>query len=218
MIDTTDGESNYSIQCSNCDEIFTLENFEEHICEYDDNKDFIKDMDLSEIYNIDKMKENDDENLEIKCLNLLSENHTRLIKILKDELNYDVSNQPSSMLSKAKDQVEKLVSTKSKGPHGCSMCDRKFVHASGLARHLEKHESDFIPSALNDIEIKRDSFKTVIKCIICNLLFSNVNESINHLMNDHENLTESIVEHDVSEDDEEINDAMKCLATINNVN
>ena len=142
------------------------------------------------------------------CIRLLRENQIRIRRFLKDELKYDVntsnnanssSNSNTSMTSSAtaaSSSTSSVLSSsnnckKQEGPHECTLCERKFVHASGLLRHMEKHALDLIPTNNNASSNKCtsmqggvqsiNSLRVVIKCTLCGRIFFEPNEALKHI-------------------------------------
>ncbi|XP_020813423.1 testis-specific zinc finger protein topi [Drosophila serrata] len=105
-------------------------------------------------------------------LRLIAENQIRLRRFMNDELKYDVNS-----------GVEQPRSRKSgKGLNECSKCDRKFVHASGLVRHMEKHALDLIPSQSNPQPAASlaPGFTAAVKCNVCGRIFYDPQVALKH--------------------------------------
>ncbi|KAH8288469.1 hypothetical protein KR054_003190, partial [Drosophila jambulina] len=103
---------------------------------------------------------------------VIAENQIRLRRFLNDELKCDITT-----------GVDGSRSRKSgKGLHECSKCDRKFVHASGLVRHMEKHALDLIPSQSNPLPAASLSagLAAVVKCNICGRIFYDPEVALKH--------------------------------------
>ncbi|KAM7360781.1 matotopetli isoform 2-T4 [Cochliomyia hominivorax] len=127
------------------------------------------------------------------CIRLLKENQIRIRRFLKDELKYDVNNNIQSVSSSnTSNNVSNScnetssINKKTYGPHECTLCERKFVHASGLQRHMEKHALDLIPSSTNANNRNAttqvgNSLRVVIKCTLCGRIFFESNEALKHL-------------------------------------
>lgn len=160
------------------------------------------------------------------CIRLLKENQIRIRRFLKDELKYDVNangnnnktpaNLNSSLNSSSaaststssngvlnSSSISNLSSTssakKQDGPHECTLCERKFVHASGLLRHMEKHAMDLIPSANETIpkkSIDSSNLRVVIKCTLCGRIFFEPNSALIHLSLHYPSLKSDEVEMD----------------------
>lgn len=133
------------------------------------------------------------------CIRLLRENQIRIRRFLKDELKYDVNNNliatnptNTSTSSGVSSSVNMSISSNKKqdGPHECTLCERKFVHASGLLRHMEKHALDLIPTTNTMSNNKTTSLhgvqgisglRVVIKCTLCGRIFFGSNDALKHL-------------------------------------
>lgn len=85
-----------------------------------------------------------------------------------------------------------VVNKKQEGPHECTLCERKFVHASGLLRHMEKHAMDLIPTpgntnatksatTLNNSFQSTNGLRVVIKCTLCGRIFFEPTAAFQHL-------------------------------------
>ncbi|XP_017035797.1 testis-specific zinc finger protein topi [Drosophila kikkawai] len=105
-------------------------------------------------------------------IRVVAENQIRLRRFLNDELKYDIN--PG---------VDGSSSRKSgKGLHECSKCDRKFVHASGLVRHMEKHVLDLIPSQSKPQPAASlaAGLTAVVKCNFCGRIFYDPQVALEH--------------------------------------
>lgn len=158
--------------------------------------------------------------LEPSCIRLLKENQIRIRRFLKDELKYDIysagnnttikysftNNETATNCSSPTESTstETLNSSststisnngsqkKTDGPHECTLCERKFVHASGLLRHMEKHAMDLIPSNMssggkstmlpaNSLLQNSNGLRVVIKCTLCGRIFFEDKTAFQHL-------------------------------------
>ncbi|XP_059219045.1 testis-specific zinc finger protein topi [Stomoxys calcitrans] len=126
------------------------------------------------------------------CIRLLKENQIRLRRFLKDELKVDIyaagNKHNHTRTDNDKENVNSSTSLtlpkKQDGPHVCIKCDRKFVHASGLLRHMDKHDMDLIPSKAS-LEGRQSTlisnFSVVIKCTFCGRIFFERNSAFDHI-------------------------------------
>lgn len=198
----------HSHQCSNCEQIFSWKSFEEHICEYDENNQYIEDSMLSDY----KIAEEDSNisatgnNKLIKsevvpsdevCVNF--PNHNSLVKMLDTNnaaickwLKTDYKLDLSKLIQLGENaSAEQSATKKHEGPHFCTMCDRKFVHASGLSRHMDKHENDKSEGSAWSLAMKHDpgaatSLETAIKCKTCFRVFRRPEDCLKHILFGHE--------------------------------
>lgn len=186
-----------SMQCSNCDEIFTVSEFDNHICLYDDNKMLIK-LEKKESSSVDEEQASVSSPkplfVDHPSLKLMQTNNETIAKWLKYSYKLDLS------IKDGGDAANKNQLKKSDGPHQCTVCDRKFVHASGLARHLDKHQQDMLPTN-NAVKEELEPLSVGIQCLKCFRLFSTVILAMKHLEREHTNCPESILMHDMSEDE-----------------
>ncbi|KNC25036.1 Testis-specific zinc finger protein topi [Lucilia cuprina] len=187
------------IKCANCNSIFNMDEFQSHICDYDEDHNLITSKITKVSNTIKPVKEEPLLPTEPACIRLLKENQIRIRRFLKDELKYDVNSclnaiTPSSNTSGSNASYSSNVSINSNkkqdGPHECTLCERKFVHASGLLRHMEKHALDLIPTTNTTTNNKNIStqgahgvngLRVVIKCTLCGRIFFESNEALNHL-------------------------------------
>lgn len=77
----------------------------------------------------------------------------------------------------------------------CFKCCRKFVHETGLFRHLDRHIGELL--ALSPPE-NPDSLASVTLCIICGEVFGLVNEAWDHLLRYHINVVKGAKHEPVS--------------------
>lgn len=151
----------------------------------------------AEADNADKRNCHDDNNNNLtRCLSIIQENQNRIRKLLKDCFKININqivnlttsggttgtNDSSAPAATAGDvKPDKKMLLKTAGPHECIHCDRKFVHASGLAKHLEKHEQDRYQANGTIAEQQMDTFAVVQKCTLCNRNFSTFDETAKHI-------------------------------------
>ena len=150
-------------KCSNCDAIFTEEAFNSHICEYTPDKKRIKleiDSDVEEPH---------------PCFQLLKENIRRQEIILKN-----LSCLPKEV-KKEKRTTEKD-STNTNTFH-CTICERKFVHNSGLMKHMEKHSLESFSTPQEAKNEKKRPFCIAVKCMPCGRLFKSMQHYDEHVKN-----------------------------------
>lgn len=117
------------------------------------------------------------------CIRQLRDNNLKIRKFLKDELKIDL----------------KSTITKSDGPHECNLCERKFVHVSGLIRHMEKHSVETIPKANPDQQ--ENELNIIVRCLICGRVFPNMKNAWLHIQENHEN--SELKENEFSDEEEE---------------
>lgn len=155
-------------QCTHCNVIFEDSLFNEHVCEYDENGakiqiDDSEKMDCSDsiIESIKKLT------IHEHWFNQLAQNNIKINKILKDQ-----------HLKRGKEDKNKGSSH-----FQCTICFRKFVHESGLTRHMDKHVGDLLPlpntSLLNDVP------KQLVTRCMCGEIFATNKEAIMHTQKKH---------------------------------
>lgn len=141
----------------------------------------------------------EDDNKFNRCIKIIQDNQIRIKKLLKDCFKININQiidltqktiDGDKVLSTTKIKGNKKMITKLAGPHECSLCDRKFVHASGLTKHMEKHEQDRYQTSGSYGEKRPDNqetetFAVVQKCTICNRNFSSFDETVNHVKLSH---------------------------------
>lgn len=191
--------------------MFSNEAFQLHVCDYDEEHNLITppiNNNTSSITTLSKsIKEEPQLPPEPPCIRLLRENQIRIRRFLKDELKYDINtsnnlgtsangNTMSTNSVVASSSTSSSISTsnsskKQEGPHECTLCERKFVHASGLLRHMEKHALDLIPSNNSASSNKSalmqggvqsiNCLRVVIKCTLCGRIFFEPNGALKHI-------------------------------------
>jgi len=105
---------------------------------------------------------------------IIIENQVRIRRYMKEELKYDLETGIDSSKNKK---------SSAKGPNECHICDRKFVHPSGLARHMEKHALDLIPTQTNvqQAAVGTLGLLVVLKCNLCGRIFYYVKLALEHI-------------------------------------
>lgn len=153
------------VQCTNCDDTFANEAFKMHVCEYDENKKILP------LEIIQENTENAFDSLFRNTIKLINENRSRLQKITE---GYSAS--------LIKDDKAK------QSTFECFVCNRKFVHESGLYRHYDKHIGEMIKPA----KTEDGKLHSVILCVFCGQTFPMEDENIwNHLCKNHLELDEN---------------------------
>lgn len=145
------------MECTNCEGTFDKTAFEQHICHYDDDKQFI----FTDYW-------------ESRLLN-----KNRAIKITREnqkELKW--------MMQQCKENAKNSM-------HTCLVCQRVYVHASGLSRHMQIHHSDDQKCSIDHIamaakmEAKVEAEIDVYKCLICGQVFGSASTCSKHLRGFH---------------------------------
>ncbi|KAH8407009.1 hypothetical protein KR222_003924, partial [Zaprionus bogoriensis] len=157
------------IRCSNCSGLFDGPSFQTHSCEYDANQKPIvaqKAMSPQEKAPAPLKKPASER--------IIVENQVRIRRYMKEELKFDLETGVDSSKTKK---------NSTKGPNECNICDRKFVHASGLVRHMEKHALDLIPTQTNVQSAAPPalSLLVVLKCNPCGRIFYDVKVAMEHV-------------------------------------
>lgn len=158
------------IRCFNCSALFDAPSFQTHMCEYDANqKPVVVQKEPSPPEKVPTQEINKSASERI-----IMENQVRIRRYMKEELKFDLETGVDN---------SKLKKTSTKGPNECSMCDRKFVHASGLVRHMEKHALDLIPSqsSVQSTAAPSLGLLVVLKCNTCGRVFYDVKLALQHL-------------------------------------
>lgn len=152
------------MQCENCDQSFTTHAFDEHICEYSDRNTFIyDDTMLNFLWDESSLRK------------MYTENNKVIQQILEQ---CDESNVRAKTTKKSLNEVH----------HVCCVCHRMYVHASGLARHMEHHhnsdESQHNRVSLQSI-VQEETMAEVIKCLVCGRIFNTKPACFAHLKTTH---------------------------------
>ncbi|XP_058447989.1 testis-specific zinc finger protein topi [Malaya genurostris] len=154
---------NCNIKCANCDQIFSPDQFEEHVCEYDERKKRIEPTSILDDH---------------PCFKQIEENIEQWKKLTrkgKNEHDTDKRKRPTGL----KDILREF--------HNCTHCDKKFVHASGLSRHMNNCHLDKIGTTTKPpkVSTKKSSepFKVCLKCLKCGMIFGSVDKMMEHIEN-----------------------------------
>lgn len=144
------------VQCSNCDKLFSEEEFVSHVCEFDSNRQLIK------------IVENDEE----KPFEQLK-NHP-VFEMLKN--NIETAHKFISSMGKEEnpEQDRNLPAT-----YQCHVCRRKFVRESGLVRHMDRHLGELLPHQIPDLKFLLGS-----RCM-CGELFGEDKFAFEHIQTYH---------------------------------
>ncbi|XP_017869862.1 PREDICTED: testis-specific zinc finger protein topi [Drosophila arizonae] len=158
------------IKCSNCNGLFDTPSFQDHSCEYDsEQKPTVRAAAVQE-------KKTSTPPRKAPSERIIVENQVRIRRYMKDELKYDLETGFDSSKSKK---------TTTKGPNECSICERKFVHTSGLVRHMEKHALDLIPTQTSiqqqHVAPSALGLLVVLKCENCGRIFYDVKLALEHI-------------------------------------
>lgn len=162
--------------CENCYQSFDSIEFNNHICDYDEHKSLIL---TDELMGILWSKS--------PLRRMLIENQHNIESRLK-RINGVATTNASSTRGKSANTSN----------YTCPLCNRMYVHASGLARHLEIH---------NTVDDKQSSTATdnvyglivatvveVFKCLICGQLFNSKANCLAHMVANH-------TDYDIDEND-----------------
>lgn len=187
-------ETKISYQCSNCNQKFIDIEFDDHVCDYDECQNLIPDDGI-----VPKVPE-EEPPAEHPCMAQLEDNIANIRKLLKGHY-------------KSNDKVgtaQTISDKKQGGPHKCSLCERKFVHATGLARHMERHvQHDGATNAEAGTPQKGISALSIVKkCRKCSRIFNRAEDALVHLKEAHSMPTD-LDNLDISDDDENFNNVNK---------
>jgi hypothetical protein len=164
-----------SVKCANCEQNFKYEDFELHVCAYDENKNYIPDVEENSWNDV----------IDLPCIRITRENNMMIQRFLNEGPKiYTGSNK-----RRAKQQ------------HDCTMCDRKFVHAAGLAKHVEKHVMETSSSILEAVPSK--SLCAIVKCLLCGQVFAKPVYALHHLQQIHNTISIIKLEDDAESNEEE---------------
>lgn len=161
FFDLSDITGTFLIQCDNCEDLFTKESFDCHVCQYDENKQLIP-TELIEEHPV----ENEFMTLQRTTMKMLLFNQSQINKFL-EMLS---PQQPVPKDDKAK-----------QSNHECFVCTRKFVHDSGLYRHYDKHIGEMLKPSVP----KSTRLHPVILCSFCGECFTIEQDLWSHLTKMH---------------------------------
>jgi len=153
------------IQCTHCDDVFTSDAFELHVCKYDESNTLIEE------FVQEHPVESDFEKVQRHTNLVMDQNRNMLEKILQGFSSFTAG--------QFKDDQAK------QSNHECFICKRKFVHESGLHRHYDKHIGEIIPQS----ELT-NALHSVTLCIFCGEIFTTEQKVWKHLLNNHMSLNE----------------------------
>lgn len=160
-ISTTENKLNIlgapvKFECHNCEVLFDHDAHLSHVCEYN------------------VAKENICEN-KLNASNLKASKVVALLKSNLRHLNSIIDDFPSV-----------TGDHKANKSHICRICDRTYVHASGLARHLKSHGSNLERLTKARPDLKRiGDVQASCQCSFCGRIFSSVLRGMVHYKRDH---------------------------------
>lgn len=153
--------------CENCYQSFDSIEFNNHICDYDDNKSLIF---TDELMGILWSKS--------PLRRMLNENQNNIESWLK-RINGVATTNASNTRGKSTNTSN----------YTCPLCNRMYVHASGLARHLEIHntidDKHSNATANNVYGLSVVAVVDVFKCLICGQLFNSKANCLAHMVANH---------------------------------
>lgn len=140
-------------KCDNCEQLFIYDDLFKHVCQYDDQKNFIFDEEVER-----------------------SLWHDSPLRRMYLENN----RQTQQILEQLKGGTKESKTTTRKSHHVCSFCHRMYVHASGLARHMETHNSNDQYTSRSGAHQKKssshvESSAAVHRCLICGRIYGVAN-------------------------------------------
>ncbi|XP_021702499.1 testis-specific zinc finger protein topi-like [Aedes aegypti] len=155
------------IKCANCDALFSPDRFEEHVCEFDERKKRIEPSSVLDGH---------------PCFRQLDENMEQWKRLTKKK-------SCGEERSEVKGERRKRGEIGDRKVHKCGHCERKFVHASGLEKHLARMHPDkenevvFVGESQNQDkkEEPADPFKVCLKCLKCGMVFGSLDKMMEHL-------------------------------------
>ncbi|KAH8310809.1 hypothetical protein KR044_003070, partial [Drosophila immigrans] len=157
------------IKCSNCTCLFHSTAFQEHRCDI-----LVNPKPTTPKLPPTAITDKPVPPKKLPSERILIENQVRIRRYVKEELKYDLETGVDS---------SKVKKSSAKGPNECNICDRKFVHASGLVRHMEKHALDLIPkqSSVQHSALSALGLLVVLKCNKCGRIFYDAKLALDHI-------------------------------------
>lgn len=161
-------------ECENCSQTFSFNEFEKHICEFSDP--------MTIVYDDEKM------NIlwyESELRKIYAENNARIENFLNEYANMKEVKEEKGV---KKSQPKKPIL---QAKHKCNVCNRVYVHTSGLKRHTELQHNENILSSNDNTTISRQaniqepSEQEAIKCLVCGRIFDSLKTCFSHLKSDH---------------------------------
>lgn len=167
--------------CENCNQSFDSHAFGDHICDYDDHKSLIYDEELYNTLWDDSI---------LRRMHHENQNNIQMLSTMMSGTSAGVYNARGRAGT-------------SSGPsnYTCPVCNRMYVHASGLARHLDTHNTGYTVAAFactvddkqsadvadvaGDASIVDTMAVDVFKCLICGQLFNSSEHCLQHMSANH---------------------------------
>ncbi|KAL7025395.1 hypothetical protein ACKWTF_013461 [Chironomus riparius] len=159
LIATRKSERVNFVQCTYCDDVFTTDSFELHVCKYNEDKTLIEE------FVQEQPVESDFEKVQRHASLILDQNNKLLQKILHGF---------SATAGQSKEKKAK------QSNHECFMCNRKFVHESGLYRHYDKHIGEILTQSH-----PANALHSVTLCIFCGEVLITEQKVWKHLFDNH---------------------------------
>lgn len=145
-----------SMQCRNCERLFEVHNYLDHICEYDETQHLIETEPEKPYF--DKRS----------SLQILNENNQRI----------------QAMFTNTRNNYETWTETKNgkeKVQYKCNICTRKYVHLAGITRHMENHENEItVNRDAVKTEQRIEPLIVACKCLFCGRIFRTASEVVEH--------------------------------------
>lgn len=178
------------IQCATCDTIFTEIDFQDHVCEYDENRNYI-DM-------------NSNNNFESEVIRLLKRNGEQMISMLKDQFKINVEKRPhygpfdchlcdrtfvyhaglQRHLEKHKREINPMKSTvieSLKAIVKCLKCGQVFSSVQIATEHfVDNHKKKLIDNFSTKF-LKIIGASAILQCEYCNVVFTKTGDLFHHM-------------------------------------
>ncbi|KAG5684896.1 hypothetical protein PVAND_014106 [Polypedilum vanderplanki] len=154
------------IQCENCEIIFAGECFIMHVCTHNTDKTPIMPTFIQE----DVIIENEFQQGCRKSITQIEKNIEEIKKI-----TFKVRDDNSGNTKKSTDGEAR------QSNHECYVCNRKFVHESGLNRHYDKHIGELLPTS----SAEDSTLYAIVLCVFCGEAFTMEHKAWDHFLRCH---------------------------------
>lgn len=182
-------DSNIFINCANCCQIFSSKDLRAHTCQFDDVEDFLFFSKNTNVVNAESEDYAQRSIINEKvCLEQLYDINKMYKLYLKEKINYDIPSDEDKIseylgvITSASEIFQR--SLEKKIDNICNICGRKFVHASGLKKHLFKHIQNNTTKDNSD-EAGYNPIEVIVKCKLCGRLFTKTNQCYEHILSHH---------------------------------
>lgn len=161
-LDRSSGDDDCQVKCANCDEIFSPDRFEDHVCEYDESKKRIEPGSVLDGH---------------PCFRQMEENIEQWKKLTRKGKGDEGEKRKKRTAAITRQSLREM--------HECPHCDRKFVHSSGLTKHVNTCHPGQPEVVAKSPKARQqgssEPFQVCLKCLMCGMIFGSVDKLMEHL-------------------------------------